>query len=72
MTKYKTKHTYVAQTLSEERNREREKAINQLAKFKEFESSHTMYSYKLPNGIIISSLKKERIEEMKDTLCVNK
>ena len=72
MTKYKTKYTYVAQTLSEERKREQENAIRQLEKLKEFEASHTMYSYKLPNGIIISSLKKERIEEMKDTLCVNK
>ena len=58
--------------LNYERNLERERAKKHLEKLKSFESSHTMYSYKLPNGIIISSLKKERIEEMKDTLCYNK
>lgn len=72
MRKHKTKPTYVAQTLSEERNGEREKAIKQLEKLKEFESSHTMYRYRFPNGMIISSSKKENIEYMKDVLCVNK
>ena len=68
MTKYKTKHTYVAQTLSEEHNVERDKAIKQLEKLKEFESSHTMYRYMFPNGMIISASTKERLEEMKAAL----
>ena len=72
MTKYKTKHTYVAQTLSEEHNVERDKAIKQLEKLKEFEASHTMYRYRFPNGMIISSSKKENIEYMKEALCYNK
>lgn len=72
MRKYKTKPTYVAQTLSEERNGEREKAIKHLEKLKEFEASHTMYRYRFPNGMIISSSKKENIEYMKEVLCVNK
>ena len=72
MTKYKTKHTYVAQTLSEEHNLERDKAIKQLEKLKEFEASHNMYRYRFPNGMIISSSKKENIEYMKEVLCVNK
>ena len=55
-----------------QRNKEREKAIKLLEKLKSFESSHTMYSYKLPNGIIVSSLKKERLEEMKAALEANK
>ena len=66
MRKHKTKHTYVAQTLSEERNGERDKAIKQLEKLKEFESSHTMYRYRFPNGMIISSSKKENVEYMKE------
>ena len=45
---------------------ERERAINQLAKFKEFEASHRMYRYRLPNGMIISSSKKKNIEDMKE------
>ena len=72
MTKYKTKHTYVAQTLSEEHNVERDKAIKQLEKLKEFEASHTMYRHVFPNGMIISSSKKENIEYMKEALCYNK
>ena len=72
MRKDKTKPTGVAQTFSEERKREREKAIKLLEKLKSFESSHTMYRYKLPNGIIVSSLKKERLEEMKSALEANK
>ena len=55
-----------------EKNKERERAIKCLEKLKSFESSHTMYSYKLPNGIIISSLKKEGLEEIKEALCDNK
>ena len=66
MRKYKTKPTYVAQTLSEERNGEREKAIKQLEKLKEFEASHNMYRYRFPNGMIISSSKKENVEYMKE------
>lgn len=65
MRKYKTKPTYVAQTLSEERNGDREKAIKQLEKLKEFEDSHNMYRYRFPNGMIISSSTKEGLEEMR-------
>lgn len=72
MRKDKTKPTGVAQTFSEERKREQEKAIRQLEKMKEFESSHTMYRYVFPNGMIISSSKKKNIEDMKEALCVNK
>ena len=68
MRKYKKKPTYVAQTLSEERDVEREKAIKQLEKLKEFESSHTMYRYRFPNGMIISASTKEGLEEMKAAL----
>ena len=72
MRKDKTKPTGVAQTFSEERKREQEKAIRQLEKMKAFESSHTMYRHVFPNGMIISSSKKKNIEDMKDVLCVNK
>ena len=72
MRKDKTKPTGVAHTFSEERKREQEKAIRQLEKFKAFEASHTMYRYRFPNGMIISASTKERLEEMKDTLCYNK
>ena len=72
MTKYKTKHTYVAQTLSEEHNVERDKAIKQLEKLKEFEASHNMYRYRFPNGMIISSSTKEGLEEMKAVFEENK
>ena len=72
MRKHKTKPTGVAQTFSEERNREREKAIKHLEKMKAFEASHTMYHYRFPNGMIISASTKEHLEEMKDTLCYNK
>ena len=68
MRKHKTKPTYIAQTLSEERNGEREKAIKQLEKLKEFEASHNMYRYRFPNGMIISSSTKEGLEEMKAAL----
>ena len=66
MRKDKTKPTGVAHTFSEERKREQEKAIRQLEKMKAFESRHTMYSYRFPNGMIISSSKKENIEYMKE------
>lgn len=72
MRKRKTKPTYVAQTLSEERNGEREKAIKQLEKLKEFEASHNMYRYRFPNGMIISSSTKEGLEEMKAAFEANK
>lgn len=66
MRKDKTKPTGVAQTFSEERKREQKKAIGQLEKMKAFEASHTMYRHVFPNGMIISSSKKENIEYMKD------
>lgn len=72
MKKYKTKHTYVAQTLSEEHNVERDKAIKQLEKLKEFEASHSMYRHVFPNGMIISSSTKEGLEEMKAAFEANK
>lgn len=72
MRKDRTKPTCVAHTFSEERKREQEKAIRQLEKMKAFESSHTMYRHVFPNGMIISSSKKENIEYMKEALCVNK
>lgn len=72
MIKYKTKPTYVAQTLSEEHNVERDKAIKQLEKLKEFEASHSMYRHVFPNGMIISSSTKEGLEEMKAALEANK
>ena len=72
MRKYKKKPTGIARTFYEERNREREKASKQLEKLKKFEASHTMYSYKLPNGMIISASTKEGLEEMKAVLEANK
>lgn len=68
MRKDKTKPTGVARTFSEERKREQENAIRQLEKMKEFESSHTMYRYRFPNGMIISASTKEGLEEMKAAL----
>lgn len=72
MRKDKTKPTGVAQTFSEERKREQEKAIRHLEKLKSLEASQTRYRYKFPNGIIISSSTKEGLEEMKAALCNNK
>ena len=72
MRKDKTKPTGVAQTFSEERKREQENAIRQLEKIKAFEDSQTMYSYKFPNGMIISNSTKEGLEEMKAALEANK
>ena len=68
MRKDKTNPTGVAHTFSEERKREQEKAIRQLEKMKAFESSHTMYRYMFPNGMIISASTKESLEEMKAAL----
>ena len=72
MRKHKTKPTGIAWTFYEERKRERAKAIKQLKKVKEFEASHTMYRYRFPNGMIISSSKKENIEYMKDVFDARK
>lgn len=66
MRKDKTKPTGVTRTFREEHNIKRENAIKQLEKFKAFEARHTMYSYRFPNGMIISSSKKENIEYMKE------
>ena len=66
--KTQKKPTGIARTFYEERNREREKAIKQLKKVKEFEASHTMYRYRFPNGMIISASTKEGLEEMKAAL----
>ena len=72
MRKHKTKPTGIAWTFYEERKRERAKAIKLLEKLKSFEASHTMYRYKLPNGMIISASTKEGLEEMKAVLEANK
>ena len=72
MRKDKTKPTRVDQTFSEERKIEQEKAIRQLEKLKAFESSHTMYRHVFPNGMIISSSKKENIEYMKEVFDARK
>ena len=72
MRKDKTKPTGVAQTFSEERKREQEKAIRQLEKMKAFESSHIMYRYRFPNGMTISASTKESLEEMRAALEANK
>ena len=66
MRKDKTKPTGVARTFREEHNIKRENAIKQLEKFKAFEASHNMYRHVFPNGMIISSSKKENIEYMKE------
>lgn len=39
---------------------------------KEFEASHAMYRYRFPNGMIISALTEERLEEIKEALKANK
>lgn len=72
MRKDKINPTGIARTFREENNIKRENAIKQLEKFKAFEARHTRYLYKFPNGIIISASTKERLEEMKEALCVNK
>lgn len=68
MRKDKTNTTGISRTFREERNIEREKSIKQLEKLKAFESSHTMYRYSFPNGMVISSSTKEGLEEMKAAL----
>ena len=72
MRKHKTKPTGIAWTFREERKREQEKAIRQIEKMKAFESSHTMYRHVFPNGMIISSSKKENIEYMKEVFDARK
>lgn len=68
MRKDKTQLGSMTLTFSEERNREREKAIKQLEKLKAFEASHAMYRYMFPKGMIISASTKEGLEEMKAAL----
>lgn len=51
-----------------EKNKERERAIKCLEKLKSFESSHTMYRYVFPNGMIASASTKEGLEEIKAAL----
>lgn len=68
----KSKLRDIYSTLSEEQKREREKALKALKKMKEFEASHAMYRYRFPNGMIISALTEERLEEIKEALKANK
>lgn len=67
MRKDKTKPTGVAQTFSEERKREQEKAIRQLEKFKKIESNTTMYctTYK---GMRVCAKTEERLNEIVEQL----
>lgn len=67
MIKYRTKPTGVAQTFSEERKREQEKAIRQLEKFKKIESATPMYctTYK---GMRVCAKTEERINEIVEQL----
>ena len=67
MRKDKTKPTGVAQTFREERNREREKAIKQLEKFKKTESNTPMYctTYK---GMRVCAKTEERLNEIVEQL----
>ena len=67
MKKYKTKHTYVAQTFSEERKIEQEKAKRTLEKFKKIESNTPMYctTYK---GIRVCAKTEERLNEIVEKL----
>ena len=63
MRKDKTKPTGVAQTFSEERKREQEKAIRQLEKFKKIEGNTQMYctTYK---GMRVCAKTEERLNEI--------
>ena len=63
MRKYKKKPTGIARTFLEERNREREKAIKQLEKFKKIESNTPMYctTYK---GMRVCAKTEERLNEI--------
>lgn len=63
MRKDRTKPIGVAQTFSEERKREQEKAIMQLEKFKKIESNTPMYctTYK---GVKVCAKTEERLNEI--------
>lgn len=63
MRKHKKKPTGIARTFLEERNREREKAIKQLEKFKKIESNTPMYctTYK---GMRVCAKTEERLNEI--------
>lgn len=67
MRKHKTKPTGVAQTFSEERKREQEKASRQLEKFKKIESNTTMYctTYR---GMRVCAKTEERLNEIVEQL----
>ena len=67
MTKYKTKPTGVAQTFSEERKIEQEKAKRTLEKFKKIESNTPMYctTYK---GMRVCAKTEERLNEIVEQL----
>ena len=67
MKKHKKKPTGIARTFYEERNREREKAIMQLEKFKKIESNTPMYctTYK---GMRVCAKTEERLNEMVEQL----
>ena len=67
MRKDKTKPTGIARTFREERNREREKAIMQLEKFKKIESNTPMYctTYK---GVKVCAKTEERLNEIVEQL----
>ena len=67
MRKYKKKPTGIARTFLEERNREREKAIKQLEKFKKIESNTPMYctTYK---GMRVCAKTEERLNEIVEQL----
>ena len=63
MSKDRTKPTGVAQTFSEERKREQEKAIRHLENFKKIESNTPMYctTYK---GMRVCAKTEERLKEI--------
>ena len=67
MRKYKKKPTGIARTFYEERNREREKAIKRLEKFKKIESNTPMYctTYK---GMKVCAKTEERLNEIVEQL----
>lgn len=45
-----------------------EHAIKTLKKAKDYESNHTLYEYRFPNGLTISHVNKERLEEIKSSI----
>ena len=67
MRKDKTKPTGVAQTFSEERKREQEKAKRTLEKYKKIESNTPMYctTYK---GVKVCAKTEERLNEIVEQL----